>query len=72
MTTPDQTTGDDSLFEDVGPVTDASAAGPTDYSSAHGERAKRLRVSARLVAFPAPRVGLEPTTLRLTAECSAN
>ena len=30
VTTPDQTTGYDSRFEDVGPVTDASAAGPTD------------------------------------------
>ena len=32
VTTPDQTTGYDSRFEDVGPVTDASAAGPTHCS----------------------------------------
>ena len=41
-------------------------------ATASPNRAGALRVSAWLGRLKAPRVGLEPTTLRLTAECSAN
>jgi hypothetical protein len=51
-----------------------------DYSSRGRKSGRRLPVKATLAmrkprvcgAFSTPRVGLEPTTLRLTAGCSAN